>query len=108
MKANLLRQVKWKLEALRSKREYEKLLRKWPESLLKACGDQFDYAIGLKTGQVLYFTLAKINGDWIHLEGVSEYRKSSALLLDQERAFERGIDIHISNIGWAADAPHGS
>ncbi len=75
-------------------------------ALVKACFDTFDYALKLRTGQVIRFGSARIiNTEWVHidLEG-----------LDQKPGFslefpaDRGVDVRIADIVWVMDAPEGS
>lgn len=76
---------------------------RYPPSLIKACSDQpFDYAMLLRTGQVIRFEGAEIHGAY------------ATLTLDCETQarlpfpFPRGLDVRISDIVWCADAPNGS
>lgn len=79
---------------------------KYPPSLLKACYDTFDYALRLRTGEVLFFESATIHGDFVTLE-LSD--NSMGQHEDDRRClFDRGLDIRASEIVWCADAPDGS
>jgi hypothetical protein len=77
-------------------------------ALAKACVDcSFDYAVRLRTGDVIMFVGAEIiNSEWIHLD-VAEW-------LDQPKSnglaypAKRGIDVRIADIVWVMDAPEGS
>lgn len=75
-------------------------LKRFPESLAKACSDEFDYAMGLKSGDVIRFRSARIDGDFVHLDG----EEISGL----RYPCPRGVDVRISEIMWCADAPEGS
>jgi len=69
--------------------------------------DPFDYAVGLRSGEVLFVHEATIVGrGWVHLT-VSGWHT------DADKGFhdlplERGIDVRASEIAWVADAPFGS
>jgi hypothetical protein len=78
------------------------------EDLVKACQDEFTYALKTKTGDVFFFRSAKVIGlDWIHITLLHH-----SDLMGQVQPFtfcaERGVDIRISEIVWVIDAPFGS
>jgi hypothetical protein len=84
-----------------------------PDSLIKASTDNpFDYAIGLKNGAVIYFEgvnlppLSDFHG-WIALTGVKAHTMK-AVGPEGICTFPRGMDVHLTQIAWAADAPFGS
>ena len=74
-----------------------------PSSLIKACYDEFDYALGLKSGLVINFYEAMITGNFAHLliRQDMESRVNGYLM-------PRGIQVRISDIEWCCDAPEGS
>lgn len=79
----------------------EKCSRRVPPSLLKACCNKFNYALGIRGSKdnPIRFRYAVITGEWVHLE--------------LQRAFanlpmNRGIDVRLSEITWCADAPEES
>jgi len=75
-------------------------------ALAKACCDPFDYALKLRTGEVVRFKFATIiNADWIHLELEAEDQPT-----DNRIPFkaDRGMDVRLSDIVWVMDAPCGS
>lgn len=74
-----------------------------PDSLLKACTDQFDYALQVRTGLIFRFTDATIHGEWVTLTGLDWNQD-----MPGPYPFERGVDIRLSDIVWCADAPQGS
>lgn len=80
--------------------------RKYPASLLKACFDTFDYAMGLRDRRIIRFENAKIHGEWVTLTVIGH----SYVDPRDERYynFERGLDVRIADIVWCADAPFGS
>lgn len=97
--------------------EADLLERCLPMALAKACQDEFDYAMGLKSGLILYFTQARYDAiqspDWIHIEVRPDrgYKVPDSHASDwgeKVMIFERGIDIRVSEIAWVADAPFGS
>lgn len=88
---------------------------KYPDSLMKACGDDFDYAMGLRDGTIFRFESAEICGDWVHLDAIMEFalpNRPEAVHTTPELPaqwnFERGVDVRISDIVWCVDAPQGS
>jgi hypothetical protein len=77
-----------------------------PPALIKAIEDHFDYALGLRNGQVIEFSEARLCRPFVFLDGV---QASTIKALGYDRPnFERGLDVRISEIAWVADAPHGS
>jgi hypothetical protein len=90
--------------------EREKMIRMVVGStaLAKACTDcSFDYAVRLRTGDVIRFVGAEIiNSEWIHLDlgNWLDQPKSNGLAYPAER----GIDVRIADIVWVMDAPEGS
>ena len=80
--------------------------RRLPDALLKAAVDPFDYAMQLRTGDVIRFEHVEIRGAWVHLQGVKEW--DHAAVEYPVYTFERGLDIRIADIVWVCDAPCGS
>ena len=77
------------------------------EVLAKATMDPFDYAIRLRSGETIRFQEAKvISQDWLHL--VEAKLDSLSCDTKQPKEFPRGIDVRISDIVWAKDAPYDS
>lgn len=69
------------------------------EALIKATQDCFDYALKLRTGDIISFSEAKIIApEWVHLSGCSGLPFMA----------DRGVDVRISDIVWVMDAPNGS
>ncbi len=81
---------------------------RYPPSLLKACGDEFEYVCKLTSGEVIYFTRAMISGDYCTLEGLEVSKQLSYTDQKLPHLFPRGLDVRISDILWCADAPNGS
>jgi hypothetical protein len=77
-------------------------------ALAKACqDDHFDYALKLRTGEVIRFTGATmISPGWIHLEARPLYGSSKNNGLPFPA--DRGVDVRIADIVWVMDAPEGS
>lgn len=77
-------------------------------ALSKACADKpFDYALRLRSGEVIRFSGAEIiRPGWIHLDvfppASQPARDRLPFLAD------RGIDVRIDEILWVMDAPEGS
>lgn len=87
----------------------------WPYALAKAATDNgFEYALGLRTGQILVFTGAEpvepLTTGFVRLTGVSSHwpAPDNDLHPGDDMRFDRGIEIRISEIAWVADAPWGS
>lgn len=79
-----------------------------PRALVKALEDHFDYALGLRNGQVIHFTGALLTSStWVHLS-TQDVSDSDEVMPGVDLPFERGIDVRLSDIMWVADAPHGS
>lgn len=83
----------------------ERCVNRYGPVLIKAIVDEFDYAVGLVSGEVIRFTKAETHGDWVTL-GDIDLDKSK--LPAQLSCPERGLDVRISQIAWACDAPQGS
>ena len=81
--------------------------KRYPQSLLKACGDQFDYACKLTTGEIISFGNATIRGEYctLNVNPASHMHDGPSNL---PHPFPRGIEVKISEIVWCADAPNGS
>ena len=76
-------------------------------ALAKACQDPFDYAMKLRTGEVIYFSFAKVlNKEWVHLD----IKPMNEQPLANRIAYpaHRGVDVRLSDIVWVMDAPRGS
>jgi len=75
------------------------------KALSKSLCDPFDYSIRLTTGEkIRYESATIISSDWIHLENA----KIDDGFQNDYPPFPRGIDVRISHIVWAKDAPYGS
>lgn len=87
----------------------EELLKKYNGShaLAKACYDPFDYALKLRTGEVIRFESARlISPEWIHIEVMPIDDQPNQNRLPYPAI--RGMDIRIADIVWVMDAPIGS
>lgn len=85
--------------------------RRYPASLLKAHVDHFDYALGLRTGEVVLFSDCDINGDWVHVVYHEPYYindRDLSAFKSLPFGSHRGIDLRINDIVWCCDAPYGS
>lgn len=84
-----------------------------PHALVKASIDPFTYAVGLRDGRVIVFKSCSFDADhvFVTLKGVESHNiqaPADGYKRDHSFTFERGIDIRIVDILWAADAPWGS
>ena len=77
-------------------------------ALAKACQDDFfDYALKLRTGEVIRFTGASmISPGWIHLDVMPRRCQPEENRLPF--LADRGVDVRIADIVWVMDAPEGS
>lgn len=76
-------------------------------ALAKAVEDEFDYALKLKSGEVIRFTLATLNPHgWITLHGVTRDDMTTGHSLPYPAG--RGVDVRLDEILWVMDAPCGS
>lgn len=89
----------------------EKLVRALVGSpaLAKACFDSpFDYALRLRTGEVIAFSGASVvNREWVHLEAKPpDEQPEGGHRIAYPAA--RGVDVRMADIVWVMDAPNGS
>jgi hypothetical protein len=79
-------------------------------ALVKACLDYFDYALRLKSGEVIRFTDAAWHGNgWLTLNGVDPNKDfRSPHRQDLPFPAARGVDVRLDDILWVMDAPCGS
>lgn len=77
--------------------------------LAKAAMDPFDYAVGLRNGNVIRFESAHVfsDGNTVMLHGFSE-SEDTGRIEGLSAPCPRGVEVRISDIVWAADAPFGS
>jgi len=76
-------------------------------ALAKACQDPFDYALKLRTGEVIDFSFATIlNSEWVNLDlkPIEDQPERNRIAYPADR----GVDVRISDIVWVMDAPRGS
>lgn len=78
-----------------------------PASVIKACCDPFDYALRLRTGEIVRFEQARVLGDYVHLTGQGS-ADGQATFDGLAFPFPRGLDVRLDDIVWCADAPEGS
>ena len=76
-------------------------------ALAKACQDPFDYALKLRTGEVIRFHCAEVyRPGWVHLDVFGPDQQPDKNCLPFKA--DRGIDVRIEDIVWVMDAPEGS
>lgn len=80
---------------------------RYPDALLKAVRDPFDYALRLVTGEVVRFHQADIKRGWAWLQG-SAYEGSDGGVQGLKHPCDRGVWVRIEHVVWVADAPEGS
>lgn len=81
-------------------------------ALAKACMDSFDYALKLKSGEVIRFQEATWHGNgWLTLGGITDDSGDNRKLHevpDLPYPADRGVDVRLEEILWVMDAPCGS
>ena len=80
----------------------EDCLKIMPPSLIKACAERCFYVLKLRTGEVIHFESAVINGKFANLT-IREPRRIRTL---EDFSFSRGIEVRLSEIVWCADDPY--
>ena len=89
----------------------------WPDPLIKATHDLFDYMVCLKNGNTITFSKAHEtdSSKWVRLSGVvmvngKDTRSAGeTCCLDEDgKEFGRGIYVRLSDVVWVADRPRGS
>ena len=77
----------------------------WPDALIKATMDPFDYTLQLRSGQLIRFEAAHLTASirWVHLTGVSEHTLGG-WLTQGKFVFSRGVDVRVDEIAWVSDA----
>lgn len=86
-----------------------------PDVLLKSVEDPYIYAMGIKTGLVIIYNSAEIDGEWVHISFEKGYNceekfgnvfnTQTGYIPKSAFFFPRGISIRISDIVWIADSP---
>lgn len=77
------------------------------KALAKAIHDPFDYALRLRTGEIVAFEFAEIiDKDWVRLTLKPHNNQPPKTRLPFPAP--RGIDVRLSDIVWVMDAPEGS
>ena len=70
----------------------------YPPALKKACIDNYNYALCLKSGEIIYFCEARpIDADWINIlspQGPGIFTG---------RVITRGLNVRLSEIVWCLD-----
>lgn len=88
-------------------------LAKYGHHLLKSTIDEFEYAIRLVSGDLIYYNQATIAGDWVTIEAENIVPRKGFLSVSEapptaNPPLERGLQIRLDAIAWVADAPFGS
>lgn len=74
---------------------------RYGRAFTKSLYDPFDYALKLRTGEVIRYEHASLAGtEWAHLHQARDYPEGEE--------YPRGIDIRLSEVVWVKDAPQGS
>jgi hypothetical protein len=104
-------------DAARRKRDEEELRKLEKDlgshALAKACTDSFDYALKLKSGEVIRFQEATWHGNgWLTLGGIIDGSDDDDRKLREVPGLpypaDRGVDVRLEEILWVMDAPCGS
>jgi hypothetical protein len=96
-------------------KECQELYRKYgSRALVKASQDPFDYAIKLRTGEVIRFESLKFLDDgWVEINGIRFPGSECGFGVPRDCEgipfpAPRGMDVRIADIVWVMDAPTGS
>jgi hypothetical protein len=77
----------------------------WPDVLIKATHDPFDYACYIEgIGEIRFGAATRAGKGWVRLEAGTQGDQLTKL----GHAFERGVEVRVDRIVWVADAPDGS
>ena len=90
-------------------KQQEQLQKQIGPHLAKATQDPFDYFVAMKTGESFHFHSATyvLGDDWILLEDF--FPDTNSMLMKRfGHGFSRGLQVRLSDILFAADAPDGS
>lgn len=84
-----------------------------PPAIEKACCDPFEYGCCLRDGRIVYFGSAawsEHSPQWVTLLDVKSMSPEATANGRPLHSFnfDRGIEVRICDIMWAADAPYGS
>src|SRR5919204_5260147 len=74
-----------------------------PPSLARALVEPAEYALRLRTGEVVHFTRAERHGPFVVLYAPSG--PPDPRLADAMAAFPHGLEVRISDIVWSARGP---
>lgn len=80
---------------------FQMLEAKWPEALIKATTDEFNYAMSLKNGDLIQFRSAEFLN--ISTVKITIPRKN---IYNFE--LSRGLEVKLDQIVWVSDAPTGA
>jgi len=80
----------------------------WPDNLSRATWDTWFFAARLRTGEVVPFTHAEVegNGETVRLIGVAHTKSDADGRPPGELSpdwFERGLSVRVADIVWVAD-----
>jgi hypothetical protein len=74
---------------------------KWPEALIKATTDTFNYAMSLKNGDLIQFQSAEFLNS-----------KNVRITIPKKNIYNfelsRGLEVKLDQIVWVSDAPTGA
>ncbi len=103
-----MKKTKYEIEQAKLEKKASRLRKITGSAVLeKACLDPFDYAVGLKNGTVIRFMAVNVISDKvIELLDVHGAEQPPTNFLPYP--VPRGVEIMVSEIAWAADAPIGS
>lgn len=89
----------------------------WPPALAKSAIDPYGVAIMLTTGTIIVYSgcIPSTDRKWarlmepvVRLHDGSIPGEKAKFNMDLPMSFDRGIDVRVDQIVWAADAPWGS
>lgn len=105
--------AEFQLDVLESARRWAEERAKhpgWPDALVKANVDPFDYgALVVGLGVVRFESAVDTGGGWVRLTGLRDISSvSPKRWRGHPFSFGRGVEVRLEDIRWVADAPHGS
>jgi hypothetical protein len=105
METRKLKEERGSLASAAAQEQQDLVAAGWPDALIKATLDDFNYVLKLRSGEIIPFTSADacVAPGWVRLQ-----IDSTAELHHMPFPFSRGLDVRVGDIVWVADAPSGS
>lgn len=105
----VLRGISWCPECIEKGRDLENGPNTDRGYLGKALVDNFEYAVALRDGWVIFCSeLEKIGQKYYLATGIARITYGAEQISDNENCFPRGVTFLREDVVWVADAPRGS